>query len=125
MPKRHTAPSVRHHSSPAVDLKIQLDLRTCELAEARKQLTEALEQQTASSEVLGIISSSLGDVQSVFQAMLANAIRLCDANFGVLHRFGNGKFLMAAGLNTPSQLAEFNRKRGWFTPFQKAFSVRL
>jgi signal transduction histidine kinase len=56
-----------------------------EVKSRTRQLTEALEQQTAMSEVLSIISSSPGELQPVFKTMLKTAIRLCDANFGVFY----------------------------------------
>ena len=55
-------------------------------------LTESLEQQTATSEVLKIISGSQGELQPVFEAMLENATRICEANFRVLNLHENGAF---------------------------------
>jgi hypothetical protein len=68
------------------------------IAQLRRERDESLEQQTATSEVLKVISSSPGDLQPVFQAMLENATRICDAQFGVLFRMEGGLLHPAASL---------------------------
>jgi two-component system, NtrC family, sensor kinase len=74
------------------------------------ELTEALEQQTATAEVLRVISSSPGGLEPVFRAMLENAIRICEANFGNMYLREGELFRLAAAHNTPSVLVE-ERKR--------------
>jgi signal transduction histidine kinase len=87
-----------------------------ENARLLNELREALEQQTATSEVLQVISGSMGELESVFQAMLANATRLCEAKFGALFLYENGAFRPAAILDAPPALTDFLRQRGPFQP---------
>jgi GAF domain-containing protein len=87
-----------------------------ELRQRTADLSEALEQQTATSEVLRVISSSPGELDPVFQAMLENATRICEAKFGTLFRFDGNMFHVAAQVGTPLELAEFQRRRGSFQP---------
>jgi GAF domain-containing protein len=87
-----------------------------ELRQRTTDLSEALEQQTATSEVLKVISSSPGELEPVFEAMLANATRICEAKFGTLFRFDGKAFHWAAGIGVPSALAEFQKKRGPYLP---------
>jgi two-component system, NtrC family, sensor kinase len=88
-----------------------------ELRERTVDLSEALEQQTATSEVLKVISSSPGDLDPVFQAMLANAVRICDAKFGVMFRYNNEMFNPVAMFDMPPALVEFFQQRGSFQPY--------
>ncbi len=87
-----------------------------ELRQRTSDLTEALEQQTATSEVLKVISSSPGELVPVFQTMLENAVRICDAKFGVLFRYDNETFNPAALSGVPPALADFIQQRGPFQP---------
>src|SRR6266487_2938993 len=93
-------------NSLTAELKTQLEVRTRELAETRKALAEALEQQTATSEVLGVISSSPGELEPVFQAMLANAVHICEANFGNLFLYEGDAFRIVALQSAPPEWAE-------------------
>jgi len=87
-----------------------------ELRQRTTDLTEALEQQTATADVLSVISSSPGNLEPVFQAMLEKAVSICNAKFGTLFRFDGSAFHLAARVNTPAALAEFQKKRGPFLP---------
>jgi GAF domain-containing protein len=78
-----------------------------ELRQRTDDLSESLEQQTATSEVLSVISSSPGDLEPVFQAMLENAVRICDASFGMLFRIEQGLVRAVAMVGVPPQFAEF------------------
>ena len=80
-----------------------------ELRQRTADLTEALEQQTATSEVLRAISSSPSELDPVFQTMLTNAARLCEANFGTLTLNENDTFRVVALHNAPKAFAELRR----------------
>jgi two-component system NtrC family sensor kinase len=71
-----------------------------------RDLSESLEQQTATSEVLKVISSSPGELQPVFQALLRNAVRICDAKFGAMFEFVNNEFRATSSLGAPVYLIE-------------------
>ena len=72
-----------------------------ELEARTRELSEALEQHTATSDVLGIISSSPGELEPVFSAMLSNALRICEARFGNLFLYENGLFREVSNVNAP------------------------
>jgi two-component system, NtrC family, sensor kinase len=80
-----------------------------------RELSQALEQQTATSGVLQVISSSPGDLQPVFDTMLHNAVRICDAKFGNIFRWEGDALHLVATHNIPPAFAEL-RRRSPFSP---------
>jgi signal transduction histidine kinase len=85
------------------NLEKKVELRTSELS-------ESLEQQTATSEVLKVISSSPGDLEPVFATMLEKAVRICDAKFGNIYRLDGNDLYLVASHKTPPALAEARKR---------------
>src|SRR5262249_40074078 len=84
-----------------------------------RELSEALERQTATSEVLQVISTSSGELELVFETMLANAVRICEATFGNMYLRDGEVFRIAAAHNTPPPLLEHRRR----VPLQRPTSA--
>jgi signal transduction histidine kinase/BarA-like signal transduction histidine kinase len=104
-PTRNNAPTAaRQASSTVADLQEQVSALTRELAQARGE-------QTATSEVLHVISRSPGDLKPVFHTMLENATRICHAKFGVLQLYEDSAFRIGAIHNAPPAFAEAMARR--------------
>jgi GAF domain-containing protein len=87
-----------------------------ELRQRTDDLTESLEQQTATSEVLKVISSSPGELEPVFQAMLENARRICEAKFGALYRCEGDALRAVAMHGAPQAFVEERRRNPLIRP---------
>ena len=100
--------------------------RLFEEVQARtKDLTESLEQQTATSEVLGVISSSPGELQPVFETSLTNATRKCGAKFGNLFLYEGEAFRHVATHGAPPAFAESRRRSPVVRPDPKCSPARI
>ena len=104
--KRRNTPKVGH-TPPTADAYQKIEL-------LERRLNEALEQQTATSEVLQVISSSPGELQPVFQAMLEKAVRICAANFGNLYLREGDAFRIGATYGASPAYVEFLRTEQLF-----------
>ena len=115
-----TCPEVRPFTDKQIELvttfanQAVIAIENVRLFDAERQrtreLSESLEQQTATSEVLRVISSSPGELEPVFQAMLENARRICEAEFGVLYR-SEGEALRAVAMHGAPQAFVEERHR--------------
>ena len=100
---RNSAKPIAHSTSPVAGDETVV-------ARLSRELNEALEQQTATSEVLRVISSSAGDLEPVFASMLENAVRICDAKFGNIYRWDGEALHLLAAHDTPAALVEVRRR---------------
>jgi class 3 adenylate cyclase len=116
------------HSTLANPQKIIADLHRAnaelqsELAQAKTERDEAFAQQAATAEVLQVINSSPGDLQSVFDAIVEKAMRLCEAPFGALRRYDGEVFRAIAFRDISAPLAERSEP---FAPDPGSASERL
>ena len=106
---------VRNFAAQAV-IAIENTRLLNELRARTNDLSEALEQQTATADVLQVISSSPGALGPVFQALLENAVRICEANFGTLQLRENDAFRVAAMHNPPPAFAAARRRNPLIYP---------
>jgi GAF domain-containing protein len=109
-PKRRNAPKVARRRKPAAD-----DLNKT-VAQLTRERDELLEQQAATSEVLRVVGSSAGDLNSVFEAMLEKAVRICGAGFGNLWLRDADCFRIAATHGAPRKFQDFVRREPLFRP---------
>jgi signal transduction histidine kinase len=107
--RRRGAKSAGKRAESVAELRKQRD-------RLKSELSAALDQQNAVAEMLRVISSSPGELKPLFQTMLANAIRLCDAKFGVLFRYDNDIFHSVAEFGLSPELAALVHRRGPFRP---------
>ena len=120
-PKAREAPTAR---ASTTDLQEQVAALTRELTEARKQLTEALEYQTATSEVLDVISRSPTDVQRVCDMIAESAARLCEGRFCAVYRFDGRLLHFVAHHGLTPEVLEINRRAYPAPPSRRTAAAR-
>ncbi len=118
-------PERRATSKAATGSTSSAAVREAEVARLTHELHEAVEHQTAASEVLDLIGSSPGELEQVFVAILKRATRICDAKFGFVHRYDGQIFHPAAQVGAPTELVEFHKRRGPFSPERGSMLDRI
>jgi two-component system, NtrC family, sensor kinase len=108
MTKRALKPRKRAKASKRA--KVDDDLKS-KLSKLKRELAEALQRQTAATEVLEIISASSGDLEPIFKKLLENATRLCGAQFGIMNLISDGMVRQAAFYNLPPSYTETWRNK--------------
>ncbi|HEX3938145.1 MAG TPA: GAF domain-containing protein [Xanthobacteraceae bacterium] len=94
------------------------------LARLKRELGTAVEQQKATADVLRLISSSSGDLQPVFATILANAVRLCGADNGIINRWDGDALYLVASHNLPAEFVSL-RERAPYRPNERSASGRM
>jgi hypothetical protein len=111
--QRRKTMALKHGSAPKTvrgrtSSPISQETKVARLA---RELNEAVEQQKATTDVLRVISSSLGRLEPVFRAMLENAVRILEAKFGILFLCEGNLVRPVAGVGLPPKLREFQAQR--------------
>jgi two-component system, NtrC family, sensor kinase len=114
--RKRSTPKHRNASKGTRNPGVSVAGQETEVARFHRERDEALERETATSEVLRLISKSPGDLELVFQSILESATRLCEAQFGFLFRYDGRLFNTLAVRNAPAVLLEFIEQRGAFLP---------
>jgi two-component system, NtrC family, sensor kinase len=104
----------------AADHKTQSDV-----SQFIRERDEALEREKATAEVLRVISSSPGELEPVFQTMLENATRICEAKFGHMLLFDGEAFMVAAMKDTPAGFANYLLSEPKVRPYPGSYLARL
>ena len=110
--RRPNAPKFKHRSGSKQATRTTASVagEQREIARLNRELNEALDRQTATSEVLRVISSSPGDLAPVFDAVLQNATRICWAKFGIMNFPEPGGVRPVAMHNVPEAFAGLRRR---------------